>query len=108
PPRLRRPARRPPRQTRTPAAPAPTRRRASRARRARPTAGRHRPPAGRRAPRDEWPPGDRTPTVFRPQAPVAQLDSAPDFGSGGWGFESLRVRFLPRLPRFTRADATAR
>ncbi len=25
-------------------------------------------------------------------APVAQLDRAPDYGSGGWGFESLRAR----------------
>ena len=25
-------------------------------------------------------------------APLAQLDRAPDFGSGGWGFDSLRVR----------------
>ncbi len=24
-------------------------------------------------------------------APVAQLDRAPDYGSGGWGFDSLRV-----------------
>lgn len=26
-------------------------------------------------------------------APVAQLDRAPDFGSGGLGFESLRAYF---------------
>ncbi len=25
-------------------------------------------------------------------APVAQLDRAPDYGSGGWEFESLRAR----------------
>ena len=25
------------------------------------------------------------------RAPVAQLDRAPDYGSGGWGFDSLRV-----------------
>ncbi len=25
-------------------------------------------------------------------APVAQLDRAPDYGSGGWGFDSLRAR----------------
>ena len=24
-------------------------------------------------------------------APVAQLDRAPDYGSGGWEFDSLRV-----------------
>jgi hypothetical protein len=30
------------------------------------------------------PPSDR--------APVAQLDRAPDYGSGGWGFKSLRAR----------------
>ena len=28
--------------------------------------------------------------LFR-SAPVAQLDRAPDYGSGGWGFDSLRV-----------------
>ena len=27
-------------------------------------------------------------------APVAQSDRAPDFGSGGWGFDSLRARFF--------------
>ncbi len=27
-------------------------------------------------------------------APVAQLDRAPDYGSGGLGFESLRVHKL--------------
>src|SRR5215470_4512062 len=27
-----------------------------------------------------------------PIAPVAQLDRAPDYGSGGWEFESLRAR----------------
>ena len=27
-------------------------------------------------------------------APVAQLDRASDYGSGGWGFESLRACFL--------------
>ena len=26
------------------------------------------------------------------QAPVAQLDRAPDYESGGWGFKSLRAR----------------
>src|SRR5216683_2701311 len=26
------------------------------------------------------------------QAPVAQLDRAPDYGSGGWGFDSSRAR----------------
>ena len=29
-------------------------------------------------------------------APVAQLDRASDFGSEGWGFESLRVRQIRR------------
>lgn len=28
-------------------------------------------------------------------APVAQLDRVPDFGSGGWGFEPLRVYLKP-------------
>ncbi len=32
----------------------------------------------------------RTPELC-PYAPVAQLDRAPDYGSGGWGFESLRA-----------------
>ena len=27
--------------------------------------------------------------------PVAQLDRAPDYGSGGWGFEALRVHHFP-------------
>ena len=26
-------------------------------------------------------------------APVAQLDRVPDYGSGGWGFESSRAHF---------------
>src|SRR5206468_10561657 len=29
-------------------------------------------------------------------APVAQLDRAPDYGSGGWGFKSLRARQISR------------
>lgn len=29
---------------------------------------------------------------YGPPAPVAQLDRAPVFGTGGWGFESLRAR----------------
>ena len=28
-------------------------------------------------------------------APVAQLDRAPDYGFGGWGFDSLRARHFP-------------
>src|SRR5262245_6971170 len=28
------------------------------------------------------------------RAPVAQLDRAPDYGSGGWGFKSLRARHI--------------
>ena len=32
------------------------------------------------------------------RAPVAQLDRAPDFGSGGWGFESLRACQLASPP----------
>ena len=36
--------------------------------------------------------------------PVAQLDRAPDYESGGWEFESLRARQIPKtygsfLPR---------
>ena len=36
------------------------------------------------------------PALFRAarQAPVAQLDRAPDYGSGGWEFESSRARHL--------------
>ena len=34
----------------------------------------------------------RLPQFF--YAPVAQLDRAPDYGSGGWGFEFSRVRQL--------------
>src|SRR4029434_6885598 len=30
------------------------------------------------------------------RAPVAQLDRAPDYGSGGWGFKSLRARHVNR------------
>ena len=29
---------------------------------------------------------------LQPCAPVAQLDRVPDYGSGGWGFESSRAR----------------
>jgi hypothetical protein len=29
-------------------------------------------------------------------APVAQLDRASDYGSEGWGFESLRARLKPK------------
>lgn len=32
------------------------------------------------------------PPLFAEDAPVAQLDRAPDYGSGGLGFESLRAR----------------
>jgi hypothetical protein len=31
-------------------------------------------------------------SVWNCQAPVAQLDRAPDYESGGWGFKSLRAR----------------
>src|SRR5215475_10283656 len=34
------------------------------------------------------------------RAPVAQLDRAPDYGSGGWGFKSLRARHTNQ--QFTR------
>src|SRR5204862_2952306 len=33
-----------------------------------------------------------------PRAPVAQLDRAADFGSAGWGFESLRACSTPLFP----------
>ena len=32
-----------------------------------------------------------TPAIIDLQAPVAQLDRASDYGSGGWGFKSLRA-----------------
>ena len=35
--------------------------------------------------------GVRIPAPQRLRAPVAQLDRASDFGSEGWGFESLRA-----------------
>ena len=36
--------------------------------------------------------------LFPPFAPVAQLDRALDYGSGGWGFESSRARhFFPTM-----------
>ena len=31
-------------------------------------------------------------SVLPASAPVAQLDRVPDYGSGGWGFESSRAR----------------
>jgi hypothetical protein len=31
-------------------------------------------------------------------APVAQLDRASDYGSEGWGFESLRARRVAKSP----------
>ncbi len=37
--------------------------------------------------------GNTVPVVFK-SAPVAQLDRAPDYESGGQEFESLRVRHL--------------
>ena len=37
-------------------------------------------------------------------APVAQLDRAPDYGSGGWGFDSLRARYkMDQTIRWMRA-----
>ena len=41
----------------------------------------------------------RSPSAQK-NAPVAQLDRASDFGSEGWGFESLRARHLSLAPRF--------
>ena len=43
-------------------------------------------------------PSTSFPTIASEPAPVAQLDRASDFGSEGWGFESLRAcssRWLP-------------
>src|SRR2546421_12315689 len=36
--------------------------------------------------------------------PVAQPDRASDFGSEGWGFESLQARHIPRLMNLSRRD----
>lgn len=36
------------------------------------------------------------------RAPVAQLDRAPDYGSGGWGFDSLRARLFLKMDQTTR------
>ena len=33
----------------------------------------------------------------RGHAPVAQLDRAPDYGSGGWGFDFSRARHLSSI-----------
>lgn len=63
---------------------------AARARKPRPP----NPPQGRATPRS------RPPNVitFLDPAPLAQLDRATVFGTVGWGFDSLRVRFLVILP----------
>ena len=37
------------------------------------------------------------PIIHPSFASVVQLDRATDFGSVGWGFESLRTRFLVRV-----------
>src|SRR4051795_10428470 len=37
----------------------------------------------------------RAPAVLRHRAPVAQLDRAPDYESGGQRFESFRARHFP-------------
>jgi|YelNatPaOPRAMG01_1025707.scaffolds.fasta_scaffold00070_68 hypothetical protein len=34
------------------------------------------------------------PGIFGKKAPVAQLDRASDYGSEGWGFESLRAHII--------------
>ncbi len=36
-------------------------------------------------------------------APVAQLDRVPDYGSGGWGFESSRARHFSQISGHSRA-----
>ena len=36
--------------------------------------------------------------MFLAVAPLAQVDRVPDFGSGGWGFESLRARIVKSRP----------
>ena len=38
-----------------------------------------------------------------PSAPVAQLDRAPDYESGGQRFESFRARQLPKARLLTEA-----
>ena len=39
------------------------------------------------------------------EAPVAQLDRAPDYESGGWRFESFRARHFPEYEIFASAFA---
>jgi hypothetical protein len=41
--------------------------------------------------------GNRNSTIGTKIVPVAQLDRASDFGSEGWGFESLQAR-IQRCP----------
>ena len=41
----------------------------------------------------------------RTYAPVAQLDRAPDYGSGGWGFEFSRAHGVPRREPSPRESA---
>ena len=38
-------------------------------------------------------------SLFQLGAPIAQLDRAPDYGSGGWGFESLSARQIRQQHR---------
>ncbi len=53
------------------------------------------------------PPGFEGPLapINQRKAPVAQLDRAPDYGSGGLGFESLRVCFFNGLRREFAAES---
>src|SRR6476659_3616171 len=39
------------------------------------------------------------PAFFKDSVPVAQPDRASDFGSEGWGFESLQARILAEVAR---------
>ena len=41
-------------------------------------------------------------------APVAQLDRVPDYGSGGWGFESSRAHFIDFKSGFGRVAQLVR
>src|SRR3954465_1502364 len=47
----------------------------------------------------------RAPAVLRHRAPVAQLDRAPDYESGGQRFESFRARHFPFRARSMRSAA---
>ena len=52
--------------------------------------------------------GTGTKFNVRNLAPVAQLDRAPDYGSGGWEFLSPGVPLVPKLYRKLSKDAASK